>query len=406
MKTALANLARSLVCSALLWTVGGISLGAGAAEHKAGSHHGHAPLRGVQSLDVCADGDRVHLLLGEYREGEAAPALLYRRSEDGGATWSEPVRVDAGLPAPHAARRGMDAQIAGAGDQLVAVWMTRGTGMFDSGPMVTARSQDGGKTWQPGPNPADDNSTAGHGFIDIAADAAGAFHLTWLDDRNGQRGLRYARSTDAGKSWTANMTVDAETCECCWNAMAVGADGSVGILYRDKAPRDMSVALLGKGEKQWRSHRAGEFGWDFNGCPHVGGGIVMGGTSAAPVLHSTVWTGLQPHVGVYYLRSSDNGGSWSKPQPLRIGSASHPDIATDKTNRVVAAWDQPGEGIAVSESGDGGATWSGPERVVNAAASASHPRVVLTAGGVRVFWTESEADGVGQWRSAIIERKR
>jgi hypothetical protein len=396
MKTAFVNFARSLVCGALLWTVGGVH----AEEHKAGSHHGHAPLRGVQSLDVCAEGERLHLLLGEYREGEKTPALLYRRSEDGGASWAEPVRVDTGLPAAHAARRGMDAQIAGAGDQLVAVWMTRGTGMFDSGPMVTARSQDGGKTWQPGPNPADDASTAGHGFIDIAADAAGAFHLTWLDDRNGHRGLRYARSADAGKSWSANMTVDAETCECCWNAMAVGEDGSVGILYRDKAPRDMSVALLGKDEKQWRANRAGEFGWDFNGCPHVGGGIVMGGS----VLHATVWTGLQPHAGVYYLRSPDKGSTWSKPQPLRIGSASHPDIATDKTNSVIAAWDQPGEGISVSESGDGGVTWASPARVVNAAASASHPRVVITKRGVRVFWTEVGEDGVGQWRSALQAR--
>lgn len=400
MRTTLAHFARALVCGALFWTVGG---GVRAAEHKAGSHHGHAPLRGMQSLDVFTDGDRLHLLLGEYREGEKNPALLYLRSEDGGVSWSQPVRVDTGLPAPHAARRGMDAQIAGAGDQLVAVWMTRGTGMFDSGPMVTARSQDGGKTWQSGPNPADDGSTTGHGFIDIAADAAGTFHLTWLDDRNDQRGLRYARSADAGKNWSANMTVDAETCECCWNAMAVGVDGSVCILYRDKAPRDMSVALLGNGEKQWQSNRAGEFGWDFNGCPHVGGGIVMGGTRAAPVLHAIVWTGLQPNAGVHYLRSSDKGATWSKPQPLRIGSASHPDIATDKADRVVAAWDEPGEGISVSKSRDGGVIWSRPERVLNAAVSATHPRVALTSRGFRVFWTEAGADGVGQWRSELVE---
>jgi hypothetical protein len=126
----------------------------------------------------------------------------------------------------------------------------------------------------------------------------------------------------------------------------------------------------------------------------------MGGS----VLHATVWTGLQPHEGVYYLQSPDRGNTWSKPQPLRIGSASHPDIATDKTNRVVAAWDQPGEGISVSESGDGGATWSSPARVVNAAASASHPRVVITKRGVRVFWTEAGEDGVGQWRSALQAR--
>lgn len=120
----------------------------------------------------------------------------YRGSEDGGEKWSEPVCVDKGMPPPDKASRGMDAQIAGASDRLVAVWETKGTDAWGGGPMATAISSDGGKTWKPGPNPADDGATSGHRFIDVAADEDGAFHLVWLDGRAGKQGLQYARSGD------------------------------------------------------------------------------------------------------------------------------------------------------------------------------------------------------------------
>ena len=100
--------------------------------------------------------------------------------------------------------------------------MTAGTDKWGSGPMATALSNDGGATWRPGPKPADDGSTTGHGFIDIVADDVGILHLTWLDSRDGKQGLRYARSEDAGKTWAVNITAKAGTCECCSNAIVAG----------------------------------------------------------------------------------------------------------------------------------------------------------------------------------------
>src|SRR4051794_38276633 len=70
---------------------------------------------GVVSLDVCADGRRVHLLLAE-RLPEQPAELRYLRSDDGGATWAAPVTVGRGQPAPDPIHRGMDAQVAARGD--------------------------------------------------------------------------------------------------------------------------------------------------------------------------------------------------------------------------------------------------------------------------------------------------
>ncbi|MHA3771529.1 sialidase family protein [Verrucomicrobiota bacterium sgz303538] len=376
------------------------------APHGSG-HHEHTAKTGVQSLDVYAEGGHLHLLLGEYRhETGETPCLYHRHSEDGGITWSEPVRVDTGLSPAQSPHRGMDAQIAASGDHILAAWMTKGTGLFDSGPMVLVRSDDGGKTWQPAANPADDGSTGGHGFIDIAADAAGTFHATWLDSRDGKQGLRYARSTDGGVTWSANVTAKAETCECCWNTFAVGPQGLVTILFRDKDPRDMRAAVSQDGGKQWKiGAQLGNFGWQFEGCPHVGGGIAITGTQAQPQLHAVVWTGKADQVGLYYTASADFGNSWSTPKSLGGSEGSHPNLAANSAGSLAAVWDARGEqaGIWSSTSRDKGATWSQPVRLSQAGADATHPRVLPAGNGFRVFWTEERANSGGVWRTEVVK---
>lgn len=389
----------SLILAAL--TVAGAPIFA--AEPAATGHHDHGPVLGALSLDVYPSDQALHLLVAETRAGEPRPALLYRRSDDGGQAWSQPVAVDAGLPGAHNPHRGADPQIASAGQRLVAVWMSKGTGYFDSGPMVTALSSDGGKTWQPGPNPADDQSTGGHGFIDIAADAAGTFYLTWLDSRDGKQGLRFSRSTDGGKSWSPNQTLKAGSCECCSNAVAVGRDGAIGILFRDGSPRDMNLTLSTDGGAQWAPPRpVGNFGWQFNGCPHVGGGLAF----SPSALHAVVWTGLSDRSGVHYLSSPDRGQTWSKLHRLGSSAASHPDIATSPDNQHIAAvWDEhtaEGPAIWCARSKDGGVTWSVPTQISKTGASATHPRVVATGSGFRAFWTVSIGDNPATWVSAPL----
>lgn len=357
---------------------------------------------GVESLDVAADGRTIHLLLGDYDTNSKSPALLHLRSTDGGATWSKPVRADASMTAAHIPHRGMDAQIAASGAKLVAIWNTPGTGFMGRGPMATALSTDGGATWQPGPNPADDASNGDHSFVDCTADAAGTFHLVWLDSRGPGKGLRYANSKDGGKTWSKNTTLKSETCECCWNTIAVGADGSVHALFRDKNPRDMAVISSTDHGARWSDPaKVGRFNWDFAGCPHVGGGLIVRGST----LHALVWTGATGHSGAYHLSSPDQGQSWSSPQRLGDADARRGDLASSSAQSLAAVWDRVSDGestVLASTSANGGKTWTEPKQLSARGINAAYPRVVAVSGSYRVFWTESVTGKPSEWKAASL----
>jgi len=384
-----------VLCVSALWywlCLGADSIHAG---------HGAPTASGVHSLDVFTDGRALHLLVAEYSSGTNPPALLYQRSADAGRTWSKPVRVDTGAKPPRSPSRGMDAQIAAVGKNLIALWGTHGEGYMGSGPMVTALSDDGGKTWRPGPNPADDGLNTGHAYADLASDSQGALHLVWLDSRDGKQGLRYARSTDGGRTWSKNLTLKKETCECCWNTLAVSGN-TVHVLFRDKSPRDMAMVSSFDGGLTWgKPAVAGGFGWEFQGCPHVGGGLALP-LSGEGSLHALVWTGLAEKSGVYHLRSTNRGTTWQPPQRIGPVDARRSDIAV-RDRALVAALEIVADGesaVFAAKSVDGGVTWSAPQRLSASGVSASYPRVIAVRGGFRVFWTEAAPQGVGKWNSA------
>ena len=405
---------------------GGDAVGTGAASAPATkpAHAGMAHTRpagsGVVSLDLFRDatvggGSRVHRLTVDQPPAGRA-TLKYARSDDGGATFSATVPVGVGQAEPDPVHRGMDAQIAAAGDHVVAVWTTAGTeDRFGRGPLATAFSGDGGKTWKAGPNPADHGLGIGNAFIDLTADADGVFHCVWLDGRTGGmgKGLRYARSTDGGQTWSANQTVVAKTCECCWNTLATGPGGKVYVLFRQASPRDMAVVASNDGGKTWGPpSTAGGFGWQVNLCPHVGGGLAPSADAASTTLHAAVWTAKGGDAqGVYTLSSPDGGKTWGPPRAMATWRASHPDLVTAPGGRVAAAWDamtdQGSVAIFAATSADDGKTWSEPRRLSDPNdGSATHPRLVPVAEGAgasfRVFYTQAGEGEATVLRSALL----
>lgn len=357
---------------------------------------GHRMPEGVISVDIVNSNNRLHLLTGKHQHG--SKSLWYQYSNDDGKSWSSAVKILNEDDLPAKIGRGNDAQITAQGDTIVVTWMKRVEGArFNAGPMQAARSTDGGQTWQYSTSPPD-WITGPHGYIEMAADE-NAMHVVWLDSRNGpselkaSQGLRYATSLDGGLSWQPNKTLDESTCSCCWNTLKTDNDGNTFVLYRDKQPSDLAIGVIDS-QQQWQSlNKVGAFNWDFDGCPHIGGGLDVQSTAGKKQLHAVVGTGHEEHLGIHYLSSNDNGHNWSQAMRLGDESALHSDIAAHNNGRVVAVWDMMGEnGLAVfvAESADRGNHWSQPRQLSNTGMRASHPRTVKTETGFITLWTESD----------------
>ena len=354
---------------------------------------------GTASIDVFAQDATVDLLTTQRNGGDLQ--LHHQRSVDGGETWGLVRVIDTTTKPISIASRGNEPQIVAYRDHIAVHWSTKGAARFGAGPMVTAVSDDAGRTWRLGPNPADDDSGGAQNFADMTADADGTFYVAWIGSHDGPAGrsLGVARSTDFGATWEQSQLVDNSSCACCWNRMVTSRAGAVQVLYRDHGIRDMALASTNDAGTNWTLNgTVGAFNWEFSGCPHVGGGLAVAwDNEGAEQLHALVWTGHDKRHGLYWVRSRDAGITWTA--PLRMGGelARHADLR-GAGQTVLAAWDEA-RGIWVSVSRNLGDQWSEPRPISSEDMAASHPIIIDTGEAFRVFWTERDQAGLLFWRS-------
>lgn len=345
--------------------------------------HKHDKVSGDASFDVAADGSRIHLLV--LKQHGDHQMLVHKKIEQG--------EESAETELPRAAtekiisKRSNDVRIAARESHVVALWQVAGTGFMNRGPLRFAESLDGGHSWKALTGPTAAGRTDDQGFAGFTADDKGKFHLVWLDLEAKVKGLRYA-SYNNGK-WSAVETIDAATCQCCWNSIATGADGEPVVMYRALKPRDMATAR--RSSQGWvKEGNVDNFGWQIEACPHAGGGLALGKKSAFAV----TWTGHETEQGTHFS-ATNAGGKWNRKMRLGGKSARNPDIALS-AGRLAAVWDEfEGERrmVKVRISPNGGGEWRPEEILTPVQVSGSYPRVVALPQGFMVFWSETQKGG-------------
>ena len=263
------------------------------------------------------------------------------------------------------------------------------------------RSADRGRTWTAPVSVTDDGVFGSHNFHSLHAAEDGTVYVGWLDGRGGKSAAYLARSTDGGRSWSANVRVAAsEACPCCRTAIATGRDGVVYLAWRTVLPgsvRDVVVARSADRGETWSAPvRVHADEWAFDACPHAGPSLQVGGEGR---LHIAWWTGKEGRAGVWYARSDDGARTFAAPVPLGVAGFSRPahvQLALGAGGLVAAAWDdgtQATPQVLLRVSRDGGRSFAAAVPVSAVGRAATFPVVALRERTISVAWAEqSRAD--------------
>jgi hypothetical protein len=182
------------------------------------------------SLDLAIGGDGT--VYSAWTEFEGA--LWFRRSTDGGKTFSKPLRIADAKPARAPA-------FAVAKNELYLAWTVGDDSAAD---IRVARSTDRGASFG---KPAIVERSAGYSDAPkIAVDGRGALHVVWTENSSSGHHVRYSRSADRAASFEAARDISRTT--AAFPALSVDGGGNLYVLWERfadprQAPRGLVLAV-------------------------------------------------------------------------------------------------------------------------------------------------------------------
>jgi hypothetical protein len=285
-------------------------------------------------------------------------------SNDSGATFRDPVRVndiegDARASGEQAAR-----VLIGPGNIVHVIWPSR----HESRSVIRyAKSTDGGRSFSKAETVAGDTAPGMRGWESAALGHDGEMHAAWLDGRNAapkthQHGHR-ASSGGSAKSVTGaaprqdlfyaswkgdgpkgDRMLAERVCFCCKTAVATSGT-QVFVAWRHIFPgsiRDIAVARSSdNGATFGAPMRLSEDAWKIDACPDDGPAMATDAHGVIYLTWPTLVAGDTPRKGIFYSSLTDTGTFTPR---LRLDSGdtdpAHPQIGSEDHGTSAVVWDE------------------------------------------------------------------
>lgn len=230
-----------------------------------------------QVPDLAVNGNTVHLVWGK------GDSILYAFSSNSGNSFSTPEIVDVVPKLFSFAMRGPQIASLSNGAAIIACNQLGN---------LRAYKKHGSGKWTRTTQVNDVDTIAKEGFLDLCSDGGQNLFAAWLDLRQGKQNSMFgARSTDAGKTWSANRLLyqspEGHVCECCKPSLAM-EKRHVGIMFRNLVNGHRDLWLLqssNSGETFEPAVKLGRGSWKLDGCPMDGGGLAFDESGSM----QTVW---------------------------------------------------------------------------------------------------------------------
>ncbi|AIC15656.1 putative sialidase - neuraminidase family protein [Nitrososphaera viennensis EN76] len=285
--------------------------------------------------------------------------MYMQRSDDGGKTFSAPVRVnDKEGDVILSAQWSAPALAVGQNGEVYAVWYHNENPDPEKYPWgITSlrftRSLDGGKTFEPARDPSPDDPVGERSYPYMAVSKDNHVYISYLnldyskeDDVSGTPTvLRVVSSADGGKTFGKSKIADKSACQCCATVATMGPDNELYISSRSTFQgtaekitnetrtdymghhndmaiiRDITVEHStdsGMAQSFSEPSKVGNDSWFMNGCPDAGPGMAFDSKGRMHVAWFTGSETASQGQGFYYTHSDDKGATFSKPVPIHL----------------------------------------------------------------------------------------
>jgi hypothetical protein len=330
---------------------------------------------GTITTSVAASGNFVHVVWRDRRDGNWE--LYYKRSTDGGLTWSADSRLT------NNSAETFRSTIAVTGGFVHVFWHDDRDGNWE---IYYKRSTDNGLSWGTDTRLTNNSGESAH----VSAALSGSnIDISWTDRRNNSNyQIYYKRSADNGLSWGPDVQLTT-------NSYSVGSSVShsgsvIHVSYQDDYP--------GNPEVYYKRSTDNGISWGNNTRLTIDGSnsetpsIVSFGTNA-----HIIWVDTRDgNREIYYKRSADEGLTWSADTRLtnNPGFTYLPTFCISG-NILHIVWRDDRDGnneIYYKRSVDAGLSWGNDIRLTNNSAVSYSPSVSASNSLTHVVWYD-QRDG-------------
>jgi hypothetical protein len=315
----------------------------------------------------------------EDQEQWSPQDIYFRKSDDGGATWTpkENLTNNEGYSSSPA--------IAVDGQSIYVVWQDNVPGSDMSDEIYFKKSDDGGITWTAGKRLT--NNRVSTQLPAISVNGLNIY-VTWQDYdlKNQNYEIYFKKSDDGGDTWTPRRRLTYTMDQSL--APAIAAEGSnVYVVWEDYRPGIGHFQLYFKKSDDegatWTTKRlTWNAGDSFFPAMAVNGSNIY-----------VVWQDYRLGNGnyeIYFKKSNDGGVTWMTERLTNnTGSSERPAIAADGSN-ICVVWQDSTSGnddIYLNKSGDGGVTWT-TKRLSNNAGNSLYPAIAIDGLNIYVVWQD------------------
>jgi len=320
--------------------------------------------------------DYIHVVWMDDSPGRME--IFYKKSTDGGSSWSAPHRLTWLSGASE-----FPVIVVDPSDNLHVVW-SDGTPGFSE--IYYKLSTDGGSSW--GGARRLTWTQGRSAFPALAVGSGSRLHLVWADNSPGNYEIYYKQSTDGGVTWSAPHRLTWNSGDSDNPFLLMGSGNNVHIFWNDYTPFNWEIYSKTSTDNgsTWGSPKRLTWNSGTSGMPaaaNKGGHLYL------------TWHDQSPGNFEIFAKASMNGGaSWSPPTRLtwNSGTSGHPTIGVDSNETCHVIWHDDSVGNAelnYKKSYDNTVTWSSLTRITwNSGASLVPCLAIDSANNIHVVWTD------------------